>query len=302
MIYTLNLSDRQAGALFAYLFSLLSTSRYKQEVPNGYRLKQDVIDKSGYILKNCKLYAYRYHYLREQGRKLPNYKAYGIHENDVHLLQRLNLKAIDTNRYKAATVETFDRAVISVLQGQEFQRYLRAFVRKKFTFLVRSCGDSYSNIKSHLTEQALYHLYRTYPYFDTKLHMLNVAKRAAHNSGIDYIRHKTTQKNRRLFYDGSGYVAVNVNIEELHNLLSSNEGRMAVPCLSNFKFSKRAQAYLDLVQGKYNAEFSEHLGFRNDEYALSISFKEYKKKVESYLGLSERHVNSLFEKIRAAKF
>lgn len=302
MIYTLGLTDRQAGAVFAYLFSLIPTNQYKEEVPNGYRLKQDVIDKSGYILKNCKLFAYRYAYRTYTGGVLPKPERYGIHEKDVQILKRLNLTSIDMDRYKAASLTRFDKVVSDVLSCREFEVYLNRFIYKKLRFIIQSYGDSFDNIKSHLKEKALYHIYRTYPYFDTKLHMLNVAKRAAHNSGIDYIRHKTTQKNNRLNFDGEGYVAVNVDIDSLHNLPLEDPGRFNAPCLSNFKFSKRASLYLSLMQGVFDSEFSEYLGARNDEYVHEVTFRRYKAQVEKYLGLNERIVETLFEKIRKERF
>lgn len=302
MIYTLGLTDRQAGAVFAYLFSLIPTKQYKEEVPNGYRLKQDVIDNSGYILKNCKVFAYRYAYRRYTGGALPNYERYGIHEADVDLLKRLNLDNIDMGRYKAASLKRFDKVVSDVLSCKEFEVYLSRFIHKKLRFIIQSYGDSFDNIKSHLKEKALYHIYRTYPYFDTKLHMLNVAKRAAHNAGIDYIRHKTSQKNNRLVFDGEGYMALNVDIDSLHHLPTEDPGRINAPCLTNFKFSKRAALYLSLMQGEFDSEFSEYLGTRNDVYVHEVTFRRYRAKVEEYLGLSPQAVESLFEKIRQEKF
>src|ERR1700684_1711703 len=86
--------NKVGGAVFAYLFH-----RINQRELTAYIADRDIsekvlysVRKDGYLLKNCKAYAWAFHKARDTGDKPPSRVAYGINLSDAKLLQRLNLQ------------------------------------------------------------------------------------------------------------------------------------------------------------------------------------------------------------------
>src|SRR3954465_10427737 len=84
---------RVVPALFAYLFNRIDLKKFISFVGNqaeGNRIK-DIARKDGYLLKNCKLYAYACYVNRLAGQKLPSNKEFEVDDDDASILKRLNL-------------------------------------------------------------------------------------------------------------------------------------------------------------------------------------------------------------------
>lgn len=302
MLTSLNLSTEEYNALFLYLFGVITNAEYKNKVRNGYRLKQEVIDTSGYILRNCKLYLYAYNKAKQEGTKLPKRVHYKIGRLDAKLLKGLTLEGLNTS-YKAFSLPQYTTIITHFITSPEFELYLDKLISKKLIFLIRSYGDSREDLKGFFKEIAIYHLYRTYPRYDNYAHFTNIGKGIISKRSGDLIKTRTAAKNQKLtrLSDG-GFEAVHIPIDSIHTdeISTASKGRPTVPSVSELPVKGRAKKFLALLSGEYDEGFSKYLGQDNTEAAQLLRFNSYKSRLQKYMKVTPSQVTRLFERIKEA--
>lgn len=302
MLTSLNLSNKEINSLFLYLFSVIASAEYKAQVRDGYRLKQEVIDKSGYILRNCKLYVYAYKKAKAEGTKLPRRLSYKISKEDAKLLRSLPLEGLDTS-YRAFSLTQYETIISHFITSPELDLFLDKLISKKLIFLIRSYGDSRDDLKGFFKELAIYHLYRTYPRYYSYKHFTNIGKGMIARGSVDLIKSRTAAKNQKLIrLSDGGFEAVHIPIDSIHTdaISTASKGRPTVPDVSELPVKGRAKKFLALLSGEYDEGFSEYLGQDNTEAAQLLRFNSYKAKLQKYMGVTPSQVNRLFERIKEA--
>lgn len=299
--------NRVVPALFAYLFNRISLDKFISFVGDreeGTRIK-DIARKDGYILKNCKLYAYACYCNRLRGVKIPNAAEYKVDAKDSLLLRRLNLKHLDTKSFRAFTLPEFDFHVNEMVQSAEIRNNIGKFVTKKMSFLMKSYGEPREDIEAHLKEMAIQAVYKQYPRFMSYLHMINVAKAQIHNKGQTFITSSTSKSRQRLIKtEGGGFEAVHVDIETLADVASPiNYGleiKEQIIALSQIEYClpERTKEFLLCAAGQYHSGLSEYMSSSNEVAAETMNYAKYMLQVQAYFGTTPEKVDRLFSNLR----
>lgn len=311
----LSLSDKEykrvIPALFAYLFDKIDMEKFIDYVGDrkeGTRIK-DIARQNGYILKNCKLYAYYCHCNRSQDLKLPNCAEFEVDQKDSLLLKRLNLKHLGHTKYRAFTLDEFDRTVNRMVASVEIRNNVGKFVTKKMSFLMKSYGETREDIEAYLKEMAIIAVYKQYPRYMSYLHMINVAKAQIHNKGQTFITSSTAKSRQRLIQSsGGGFEAVHVDISTLAEVAApinySLEIKERVTALSQIEhvLPTRTKEFLLCAAGQYHEGLSQFLQVGNDVAAETMSYLKYMNRVQDYFGTTPEKVDRLFENIRSRIF
>jgi hypothetical protein len=300
--------NKVGGAVFAYLFHRINQSELSQYLGDP-ELSEKVISsvrKDGYLLKNCKAYAWAFHKARAEGTTVPSRKAYGVALADVKLLQRLNLNHLAI-KFDTWTPSDLDRIVQDTLECQAMYQHIGKYISKKMLFLIRSYGVPRDEIEKDMQTWAIRAIYMTYPRFESLLHVTNVAKAAIHNCGVNLIQYHTSPSRQRLqktaegafearhvAYDTLAHVAVDDSEKnELKDKLVS-----LVELASKKGMREDVQRFLLCCAGQYDEGFSEYLETDNSQLVEDIAYTRYMKKARTYFSFTETQVEKLFEKLR----
>lgn len=297
------------GGLFAYFFGRIDLNCFIQYVGDsaeGVRLK-DIARANGYILKNCKLYAYACHCARLKGEPNPKYGDYAVAKADAAILKRLNLNHLKA--YKAFTLKEYDKLLNQVLNSSELKNYIGKFVTKKMTFLMRSYGETRHDLESFLGEQGLLAIYKMYPRYESYLHVINIAKANIHNKGQSLITSKTAKSRQRLRTNQHGEAEqVHVAMEDIGDIeappsygLELRDKLMALSQLE-MRMTPRAKTFLWCAAGQYHPGFSEFLQCSNEDAAESMQYPEYLSSLADYFEVNISQVNQLFLNIRKSAY
>jgi len=303
------LKKAQLRIVFSYLFHLIKVDEFRASFvgTQGLQIKRK-IDSSGYILRDCKLYAWAYHRAIRCGDPIPKFKDFGVTKEDAAFLRTLNLVTIP-KKYLAYTQKQMEDT-LSFITASDMESYIGKFAYRKHKFLVDSFGYSFEDIIQRLRGAALYAAYRQYPFFNPKTpgHVIAVAKIAVRNSGQNLIQENTTQSRQRLdtdnkaMYETFGDADTIQNHPELNSLSEPdtfmNESMQALAKLEH-KMTPRAKRFLLIMSGQHDAEFSTYLGRDNSTAAERMEFEQYSKKVRKFFSTSGRSVEKLFSRIRA---
>jgi hypothetical protein len=299
--------NRIGGALFAYLFH-----RINQRELTAYIDDREISDKvlyavrrDGYILKNCKTYAWAYHVARTTGDKISRLR-YGIAQSDVKLLQRLNLQHLTVN-HDVWTPDDLDQVVQDTLECQAMHQHIGKFISKKLLFLIRSYGVPRDDLETEMRAWAIRAIYMTFPRFESLLHVTNAAKAAIHNCGINQIQHYTSPSRQRLQKTAEGvFEAKHVAYDTLAHVAVDNSERddlkdklVSLVALAERKGMRQdVQRFLLCCAGQHDEGFSEFLGVDNSSLIEEISYPRYLKKAQKHFSFTETQVQKLFEKLR----
>lgn len=292
--------------VFNYLFGAISVKQFRQSVDSGISLKRR-FDTSGYILKNCRLYAYAAHTSRLQnGRVTVRSDDFQVSAEDARFLRALNLSHIPHQEYRAFTLSEYDSIIQVLLSSKELKSNIGKFVNKKMRFIYRNSEKSYNDLCATLLTEALYGVYRAYPKYKTYNHMLNIAKTCLRNYGHTIIRQHGLQASR-----GTVISLSDVPLEVLEGPgsgCSSEEGSENHFPSSHFLYSKlveeskhmtvKGRMFLHLSFGLYDEEFSDYLGVPNDKAMGRMSATSYQKKVRRFLNITDLQVGEFYEVIR----
>lgn len=298
---------RIVPALFAYLFDRIDMEEfiaYVGERKEGTRLK-DIARVNGYILKNCKLYAYACHCARLKGESLPTPRSYGVVAEDSLLLKRLNLKHLDPKVYRPFTLAEFDATVNAMIISSEIRNNVGKFVSKKMAFLMKSYGEDRKDIESYLKEMAIIAVYKQYPRYMSYLHFINVAKAQIHNKGQSFITSSTSKSRQRLVRNTDGsFDAAHVALDTLNDLEApvayGTEVRERLQALATIEhvLPERTKEFLMCAAGQYHAGFSTYLKCSNEDAVDNMAYQKYLAHLQSYFNVTPESTERLFTNIR----
>jgi len=295
----LDISKQELISSFNYLFRLIDIKTFKAQVKDGFNVKKR-IDKSGYMLKNCKLYAYAWHCYKRGLVVKPNADRFEINACDVPLLRKLDLSKIPT-QYQPFDLREFDAYLTEFLTSDDLSSVLGKFISKKMIFLINSYNQTRESLTSQMTEAAIYNIYRCYPYYESYLHFCNIGKGAAEKYGHSLIKHYTSKKNQVLRKNADGtHESVVVPLDAVvHMLAQPQEDKQSIKdVLEGIKLKPRVQLFFSLMAGEYHEGFSEFLGENNSDLADRINYAQYQAKVQKYIGVTRSQVNRLLERLR----
>lgn len=295
------------GAVFAYLFHRITQRELIAII--GDKEKEElilsVVRRKGYVLRNCKLYAWAA-YRARFGYPKPSIKEYGVDRKDAAFLSRLNLNHL-SHKFEGYNLEDFKALVEGTVKNPTMDAYIGRFISKKMLFLTRSYGVKRSDLESDMQAAALRAVYMHYPRFETLLHFTNVAKAAIHNTGISLITYHTSPARQRLFVNESGgYEATHVNLDVMSGVEAPDEYmshvkeslEVLVKLSHRYEMRPDVQRFLLCCAGHYDEGFSDYLETDNSLAVDGMAYSRYLGKARKYFQFSEVQVEKLFEKLK----
>ncbi len=296
----LGFDRRSLEVIFDYLFRKISIREFKDYFPDSLQVKRHV-DSCGYILLNCKLYAYAHHVAVRDGTKLPNPRNYDIHPHDTRFLRSLDLSHIP-KEYISHSLKGFQDSLSMFVTSSHLDTLLNKIISKKMRFMIKSYGDTRHDLDMSMRVAAIYNIYRVYPYFKSYLHMCNVGKGAARRHGHTLIKQRTTLKSQRLMKNTDGtHQARLIPLAAVHHSLRQEEQKdISMEILEAVinKCSPRVRRFFYLMSGNFDEGFSEFLGQNNKEAALEMRFDTYRAQVQKYLEVTPAQVTNLFQRLQ----
>lgn len=299
----LNIDRGQLRAVFNYLFGSITVKEFRQSVDSGISLKRR-FDTSGYILKNCRLYAYAAHTSRAaKGKVTVKSSDFQVTMEDAKFLRTLDLTHIPVE-YNAFSLAEYDTLIQTLMTSQELQSNIGKFVNRKMRFIYRNSEKSYNDLCSTLMAEALYGVYRAYPRYKTYNHMLNIAKTCLRNHGHTIIRQHGLQASR------CTYVSMtDITPEVLETIAPRTRTEVCTDDPSHHylytkllnetrHMSDKGRTFIRLSFGVYDEEFSTYLGVPNDQAMGSMHPTLYQSRVRRFLGISPAQVGQFYGVIR----
>jgi len=299
---------RVATILFRYLFRGCDKYEYRDLIGDREVAKQvwSRVVNNGYVLRNCKLFAYAVHYNRGLGISTSP-AAYEVMSEDVGFLRGLDLSYIDHHQ-GVKPYSLFDyKNLEAALVGSDIMRvFIGKFVSKKLIFLDKHFGEKRSEIEQTLFEAAIYGLRKQYPYYDSDLHALNICKTSARNKGHGLIEFYTRGKRNKLLNENGSFQAVNVPLESVMSLsvlpAHEDETRIQLQALVGLeaKMRPKLRAFINAAAGQYDAGFTLYIGQDNTDAAHEWEYSRYLTQLRTYHNLSEEGAQRLMLRVRQA--
>jgi hypothetical protein len=296
------------GAVFAYLFHRIDQRKLIEDL--GESLSEEhteqIVDCArydGYVLKNCKAYAWAF-YKSRHGEAVPDFRTFKVDEADLPLLERLNLSHISLS-YPAYSLKDYEVLVKGATNGKPIDDYIGRFVSKRMTFLIHSYGVERKDLEHECKMGALRSLYSRYPQFDSLLHLQNTAKTGIHNSGESQVSYYTSPARQRLQKEKDGaFSSRHVSTESLSDL-EAPDGYMehmrdyleVLVKLTN-QMKPTTQRFLMACAGQYDPGFSAFLEENNAEAVEQMAYSRYLSKAKKYFELTDRQVTNIFSRLR----
>lgn len=304
-----HLMARVGGAVFAYLFSRIDQQRLieiiRDECPDAEERILEAVRKSGYLLVNCKLYAWAFWKSREGCGKKPKPEDYEIRPVDVAFLSRINLKHVSLN-YPAYTLSEYRTLVADATTSKPIQEYIGRFISKRMSFLLKHYGVKRDELEHDMMLSACRAVHMGYPFFESELHLRNTAKTAIHNEGESKVTYYTAPSRQRLAKNEDGeYISVEVSTEELAevesqgNYLDHIKDRLEGLVRISERMAPKVQRFLMACAGQYDKEFSQFLQTNNAEAVEEMAYSRYLGQVRAYFGYSPNDVKKLFNSLRS---
>lgn len=200
----------------------------------------------------------------------------------------------------------------SIILSDEIQDYAAKFVYKKFAFVLNSYGVEAHDIKSDLIARAMYAMRMHYPNWRAVGDLLAISKSAIASAGANLLHYYSAESRAKMDTDNNwkeqsidnaltptdaehSAAAEGVSYEALvfsDASLRIVNARISIDNLIKHvpEHQPRKRILLGLLGGRYNKEFSEFLGQRNDEYADEVELDELIKKVSKYLDADPEQV------------
>lgn len=298
---------RVAPALFAYLFRRIDQKQFIAYVDDRQLSGQvlDAVRSDGYVLKNCKLYAWAFHKWRNGEGPRPHYKQYEVVADDAALLRRLNLSHLDL-KFESFTLQEFDSVVEDTLTNTHMQQHVGKLISRKMKFLIQSYDTPRHELEGTLKAAAVRALYMQYPRFVSRLHLTNTAKTTIHNTAMTLIDYHTNPTRNRLQTTAGGH------FESRHVPLEGLQAEVAGPQYLEHirdqlqslvslqdRMKPRLQKFLLAAAGHHDPDFSAWLNADNSDLASDMRYEQYMKKACTFFGYSEDQVQNIFSRIRA---
>jgi hypothetical protein len=299
---------RVATVLFQYLFRACNKFEYRDRIGDRElaKLVWSRVVNNGYVLRNCKLFAYAAHWNRARGMSTSPAK-YEIMQEDVALLRGLDLSHIPI-KYKAYSLFDFNNFEGAILGSEELRTNVGKFVSKKLIFLDKHFGEPRKDIEANLYEGAVYALRKQYPYYLSDLHALNVCKTAVKNKGHGLIEYYTRGKRNKLLNENGVFQAVNISLDTNLDAVASlsvmpvheNETMQNLQVLASLdaRMDERVRAFMNAARGLYDAGFTLYIGVDNTDAAHEWDYKRYMQLLRDYHLITEAQANKLLLRIR----
>lgn len=275
---------------FKYIFGLINKRQLKRALTPKDRTIAESLLADGYFLKNCKLYAYKI--LKDNKA---HYKNYELTKDDAICIRSCisQLKDVDIS-WPAIPLKEVDD-YINQLLSSKLDIYMGKFITKKLSFLVKSYGLTYHDIKMDMIFSGINAIYKSYPRFESKLHAINIAKRAIHNAGMGLISYNTKSCRNQLYKDNDGlFQSKVVDISSIKALPTDDSSDQLMShksfellTTSDKLLNKKGKRFINIALGKYDAEFSDFIKMDNREYIEHCKYSAYLNKVRNYFGLSQ---------------
>lgn len=294
-------------------------------------LRRTLISK-GYILKNLKLWLY-FWYKDKPAVNEKVLRSFGIKKMDETLHKQLDeptlkmLAALAKKGYKAKGLYEFDSALEYAVTNSDYVTFVRKFVYRKMRFIFEMHGMDPDDICKKLTADGMQAAMFMYPKIESMEHFINIVKRTAHNSGINFIEKYTTKGRGRLRsgakLNEDSRIIVPLSSPEVKDFLATNENGIHIDgkaydslttCLSvsriTDKYTGKKKHFIKLLSGEYDANFSSYLKenkirYDNDEYFGKTDFDTYMNKALDFLQVPAssgiKFVNSLRTKLVSMK-
>jgi hypothetical protein len=221
---------------------------------------------------------------------------------------------------------------------EDLDLYCKKFVIKCLDFVVKQNSMTIQDMVNELMSYGIYAIFRAYPEVKNDMHMLNIAKQAAHNRGENIIKEAGAQSRSRLTRNDDG--TFSARVISLHSKsLSTDYSSVALGPITNGMLvcsslmvgldgtsveneraddvnrlrdlkatvrqidencsSAKAKKFLELLMGVYDPEFSAYLTQDNDEVFDTITRQEYAEKVRTYLGVSVEKARTFVRGLKA---
>ncbi|QRE00126.1 hypothetical protein [Burkholderia phage BCSR5] len=294
------------GAVFAYVFHRISHKelvRYLATPDDKLRGKRiySKIKDSGYVLKNCKLYAFAYHAHRQRGAPKPSPSKFGVQE-DYRWLMRINLSHLGKyGRGKPWSIQVMDQNISDFLESKEITAYIGKFINAKLLFLIKSYGESKGSLIGEMKAAACRAAYLQYPRVDSLLHFQNTMKTAIKNAGHTKILYHTRECRQAL--QGPNHQAVNESIDNTMLQLEAPPGYMehirdSLESLASLNLAPRAARFIQCACGHYDEEFSLYLETDNSLAVDRMSYTRYLSHLRKFIGITEEQQVKFLSKIR----
>lgn len=301
--------SRIGGAVFAYLFHRIDQKKLIRIVNEYDSTKTEqileVVRTKGYLLLNCKLYAWAFYKSRHGGPK-PKPADFGIARADVQFLSRINLAHIPL-KFVAYSVADFKNLIVEATDDPEIRAHIGRYVSKQLTFLVRNYGVNRNDLEGEMKAHAIRALYMKYPHFESVLHLRNNVKTTIHNRGQTLVSYHTSPARERLTKDAEGkFASRHVDTEALVDLEAPDEYmadvrdtlNSLVQISSALSLRQDVQRFLMCCAGHFDAGFSAFLTIDNAQAVEDMAYDKYLKKARTYFSFSEKQVTHLFAKLR----
>lgn len=293
-------------SLMQWLFGEINQSEFIK-IAGGWKEGRNLIEiakDSGYMLKNCKLYAYHYWY---HGHAKPEF--FQVERPDITVLKNLDL----TFPYavEPMSIAKFDRITGRLLTSNHMTTHINKLVYRKLIFLT-SYGFGVDCLRGKMLEAGIYALMKQYPRFKSPLHFQNVAKTAIHNAAQTLITAQTRQKRQRLLRNEDGtfeslfvpldtgaVTHVNKTLADgANDIVQENDRQSVMSHLENIvalsdSFSPKVKMFLSCMCGLRHSGFSEYIGQNNSEAIDSLQYESYRTKLEGYLGVTRDQTDAL---------
>ena len=276
--------------IFDYLFGSIDKYELRRAIDNPELVKDmwRLTLNSGYVMKNCKLFAYA------TRARTVSHTAFGVLADDVDFLKTAYR---GKTKWRTWSLKEFDMLESNIFGSREFQSWVRKFIYKKLTFL-RSWGVDQDELYGELIYASLCALRKSYPRYENELHALNGCKAAAHNAGIGLIHFYTRKKRQRFDSNGeSNHEQLNDNmvIEDDHRDFV-NSVLSAIETITPSLPTNEAE-FISAAACIYNEGLSTFLLADNTN---PQNYKKYLKLAREYFSVTLDKQEDIFRKVKEA--
>jgi hypothetical protein len=298
------------AALFAYLFRRISHKRFQTILKNHLPAEscEKVLNEArtnGYLLKNCKAFAWSFFKSRYGKAEVPTPRKYKIDEEDAAFLSRLNLSHLNLD-FPSYTLAEYQGILDGATSDKAVSLKISKFVSKRMLFLLKSYGVEREDLENECRLGALRSIYMRYPAFDDLQHVRNTANTGIHNAGEDLVKYYTSPTRQRLQKTKDGdFEARNVDLASLAELETPYVSTLAsiqeeVAHLDELvkTLNPIEQSYMRVLKGEYDAGFSAHLGEDNRDALESMAASRYLLEARRHFGISNKAGKELFDWLR----
>lgn len=291
-----------AAPVFSYLFGLITKYEFRSQIGDRDLAKEvwERVVNNGYLLVNCKLFAYAHYVAKRKGVSVSPARYY-IEASDVRLLRNLDLKGLSV-RYKSYSLFDFQTMEAAFVTSSSMDTYIGKFISKKLRFLCNSYGIKRSEIHADLQCAAVYALRKQYPRYQSELHALNICKTAIQNAGQGMIEYWTREKRNALIKDGDTFQAVNMNLEfSSASVMPHHEDELRQNLQSlvavSSKLPHNEQQWVLSASGQHDPGLSFFMGRDNSDAVETMPYDKYLRQVSAYHRVSK---DKILENLRNA--